>query len=149
MSSQACLVLKAPTARYIQSGAINGGLYPRAVSSTRRTPPLTSAGFQVLLALASGHAHGYAVMGFVETVTGGQVRLGPGTLYRTIARLLADELVTESDSSDPSAPHDARRRYYQLTPLGEQTVRDEAGLLARLVEAAHAAGVLDRPRRTA
>jgi DNA-binding PadR family transcriptional regulator len=103
----------------------------------------------VLLALASGHAHGYAVMGFVEAVTDGQVRLGPGTLYRTIARLAADQLVTDSDSSDPTAPHDARRRYYQLTPLGEQTVRDEAGLLARLVDAARAAGVLDQPRRTA
>jgi DNA-binding PadR family transcriptional regulator len=119
------------------------------VATTRGTPPVTPAGFQVLLALACGHAHGYAVMGFVEQVTGGQVRLGPGTLYRTIGRLVADNLVGESDTSDPTAPHDARRRYYRLTPLGEQTVRDEAELLARLVDAARAAGVLPADSRRA
>jgi DNA-binding PadR family transcriptional regulator len=103
----------------------------------------------VLLALASGQSHGYAIMGFVDQLTAGRVRLGPGTLYRTLARLVADELVSESGASDPSAPHDARRRYYQLTPLGAQAVRDEAELLARLVEAAQAAGLLDLSRRTA
>lgn len=118
------------------------------MASTRTSPAVTPAGFQVLLALASGHAHGYAVMGFIEQATGGQVRLGPGTLYRTIARLVADNLVSEAETSDPGAPHDARRRYYQLTELGEQTVRDEADLLARLVEAADAAGLLAQ-RRTA
>jgi DNA-binding PadR family transcriptional regulator len=102
----------------------------------------------VLLALASGQSHGYAIMGFVDQLTAGRVRLGPGTLYRTLARLVADELVSESGASDPSAPHDARRRYYQLTPLGAQAVRDEAELLARLVDAAQAAGLLDPNRRT-
>ena len=103
----------------------------------------------MLLALASGQSHGYAIMGFVDRLTAGRVRLGPGTLYRTLARLVADELVSESGASDPSAPHDARRRYYQLTPLGAQAVRDEAELLARLVDAAQAAGLLDPNRRTA
>lgn len=119
------------------------------VSSTRPVPVLTAAGFQVLLAVASGHTHGYAVMRFVEELTSGRVRLGPGTLYRTIARLVADEVVTESESHDPSAPHDARRRYYQLTALGEQAVREEAGQLAQMVDAARAAGLLDPQRRTA
>jgi DNA-binding PadR family transcriptional regulator len=118
------------------------------VAATRGTPALTPAGFQVLLALASGHRHGYAVASFVEDVSDGRVRLGPGTLYRTLGRLVADELVLESDTSDPSAPHDARRRYYQLSALGEQTVRHEAELLARLVDAAGAAGLLDDDRRT-
>jgi DNA-binding PadR family transcriptional regulator len=106
-------------------------------------PPLTTAGFQVLLALASGHSHGYAVMSFVNQLAGGRIRLGPGTLYRTLARLVADALVIESGASDPTAPHDARRRYYELTPLGAQVVREEAELLARLVDAADAAGLLD------
>ena len=106
------------------------------------------AGFQVLLALAAGHSHGYAVMGFVDQLTDGRVRLGPGTLYRTLARLVTDELVTESEASDPTAPHDARRRYYQLTPLGLRTVRDEAQALARLLDAARSAGLLDRTERT-
>jgi len=118
------------------------------VSSTSGAPAITTAGFQVLLALASGHSHGYAVMGFVDQLTEGQVRLGPGTLYRTLARLVADELVSETETSDPNAPHDARRRYYQLTSLGERAVREEAELMARMVDAAQTAGLLDGSRRT-
>jgi DNA-binding PadR family transcriptional regulator len=69
-------------------------------------------------------------------------------LYRTLARLVADELVSETETSDPNAPHDARRRYYQLTPLGAQAVREEVELLARMVDAARFAGLLDGNRRT-
>jgi DNA-binding PadR family transcriptional regulator len=105
-------------------------------------PPLTPAAFQVLLALAAGEAHGYAVMRFVEQVSDATVRLGPGTLYRTIARLLADGLVEEVEGGDPAAPHDARRRYYRLTPLGRQAAQAEAALLQRLVAAATQAGLL-------
>jgi DNA-binding PadR family transcriptional regulator len=105
-------------------------------------PSLTPAAFQVLLALAAGEAHGYAVMRFVEQVTGGVVRLGPGTLYRTISRLVADGLVEEAEGADPAAPHDARRRYYRLTPLGRQAAQAEAVLLGRLVAAAAQADLL-------
>ena len=133
---------------YIQSGHIRYGLYPTAVSSASGIPALTTAGFQVLLALASGHSHGYAVMGFVDQLTDGQIRLGPGTLYRTLARLVAEDLVSESETNDPNAPHDARRRYYRLTPLGERAVREEAELMARLVDAAQTAGLLDGNRGT-
>src|SRR6266508_4373709 len=105
-------------------------------------PPLTPAAFQVLLALAAGQAHGYAVMQFVEQVTAGSVRLGPGTLYRTIARLLADGLIEEAEGGDPAAPHDARRRCDRLTPLGRETAQAEAGLLQRLAAAATQAGLL-------
>jgi DNA-binding PadR family transcriptional regulator len=105
-------------------------------------PPLTPAAFQVLLALAAGEAHGYAVMRFVEQLTAGSVRLGPGTLYRTIGRLLADGLVEEVEGGDPTAPHDARRRYYRLTPQGRQAAQAEAALLQRLVAAATQAGLL-------
>ena len=118
------------------------------MSTTSDYPALTTAGCQVLLALASGRSHGYAVMGFVEQLSNGRVRLGPGTLYRTLARLVADELVRESEATDPSAPHDARRRYYELTPLGARVVREEAELLARLVDAAQSAGLLNGDRRT-
>jgi DNA-binding PadR family transcriptional regulator len=133
---------------YIQIGHIQSGLYHVDVSSTSPSPALTTAGFQVLLALASGHSHGYAVMGFVDQLTAGRAQLGPGTLYRTLARLVADELVTESGATDPSAPHDARRRYYQLTPLGARVVREEAAMLVRLVDAAGDAGLLDGTRST-
>ena len=105
-------------------------------------PPLTPAAFQVLLALATGQAHGYAVMQFIEQVTDATVRLGPGTLYRTIGRLLADGLVEEVPGGDPDAPHDARRRYYRLTPQGRQAAHAEAELLQRMVAAATQAGLL-------
>jgi DNA-binding PadR family transcriptional regulator len=105
-------------------------------------PPLTPAAFQVLLALAAGEAHGYAVMRFVEQVTAGTVRLGPGTLYRTIGRLLADGLVEEAEGADPDAPHDARRRYYRLTPPGRQAAQAEAAVMERIVAAATQAGLL-------
>ena len=110
--------------------------------TVNHVPPLTPAAFQVLLALAAGEAHGYAVMRFVEQVTAGTVRLGPGTLYRTIARLLADGLVEEAEGGDPAAPHDARRRYYRLTPPGRQAAQAEAALLERIVAAAIQAGLL-------
>ncbi|WP_206061556.1 PadR family transcriptional regulator [Nonomuraea basaltis] len=103
---------------------------------------LTAAGFHVLLALASGSGHGYAVMRFVEEVSGGAVKLGPGTLYRTISRLVADGLVEESEDADPEAPHDARRRYYKLTPQGAGAARAEAELMARMVSAAREAGLI-------
>jgi DNA-binding PadR family transcriptional regulator len=118
------------------------------VSDVNPLPPLTQAGFLVLLALASGQAHGYAVMGFVEEVTDGTVRLPPGTLYRTISRLVADGLVEEIEGQDPDAPHDARRRYYRPTDRGLQAARDEAALLARLTSAAARAGLARSRGRT-
>jgi DNA-binding PadR family transcriptional regulator len=111
--------------------------------------PLTPAAFQVLLALAAGPVHGYAIMGFAEEVTGGAVRLGPGTLYRTIGRLVADGLVEEADRAEPGAPHDARRRYYRLTGAGRRAAGAEAARLARLVDAAAAAGLLPGRRAAA
>jgi DNA-binding PadR family transcriptional regulator len=108
-------------------------------------PPLTPAAFQVLLVLAAGEAHGYAVMREVEELTAGTIRLGPGTLYRTIARLLADGLIEESDGTDPDAPHDARRRRYRLTPMGREVAEGEALLLARVVERALEVGLLSSP----
>jgi DNA-binding PadR family transcriptional regulator len=105
-------------------------------------PPLTPAAFQVLLAPTAGQAHGYAVMRFVEQTTAGTVRLGPGTLYRTIGRLLADGLVEEVEGGDAAAPHDARRRYYRLTALGRRAAEAEAALLERMVAAATQTGLL-------
>lgn len=108
--------------------------------SAGKPPPLTPAGFQVLLALAGGKAHGYAVMRFIDAATDGTVQLGPGTLYRTIARLVADGLVEEVGVA--GEPRDARRRNYRLTELGFVAARRESALLARLVDLAAAAGLL-------
>jgi DNA-binding PadR family transcriptional regulator len=117
-------------------------LYRGFTVSANPVPELTPAAFQVLLVLAGGDAHGYAVMREVEDLTEGGVRLGPGTLYRTIGRLVADGLIVECDGSEPGAPHDARRRRYRLTETGRQAVRAQARLQARLVERARAAGLL-------
>lgn len=112
-------------------------------------PPLTPAGYQVLLALAGGKTHGYAVMRFIEDATDGSVQLGPGTLYRTIARLAADGLVEEVATGE-TGETDARRRNYRLTPLGRTAAERESALLARLVDLAAAAGLLpDEGRHTA
>jgi DNA-binding PadR family transcriptional regulator len=112
------------------------------MTAHRTDPEITPAAFQVLVALAAGEAHGYAVMRFVEQLTDGKVRLAPGTLYRTMARLVVDGLVEETAHSDSSAPHDARRRYYRLTRLGRRVAREQATMLARLVTAAEAAGLV-------
>jgi DNA-binding PadR family transcriptional regulator len=115
------------------------------VTTDQPTPPLTPAAFHVLLALAAGNAHGYAVMRFVEQLTRGTVRLGPGTLYRTIGRLLADGLVEEAEAGEVGerdAPHEARRRYYRLTAAGRRAAEAEAELIGRLAAAAAEAGLL-------
>lgn len=111
------------------------------MSRVNNPTTVTQAGFLVLLALAIDEAHGYAVMRFAEEATGGRVRLPPGTLYRTISRLLAAGLVEEIKGEDPDAPHDARRRYYRLTESGAQAAEDEVELLARLYRAASRAGL--------
>jgi DNA-binding PadR family transcriptional regulator len=104
---------------------------------------LTPAAFQVLLALAAGESHGYAVMKYVESLSGGTQRLPAGTLYRTIGRLVADGLVEETAGEDPTAAHDARRRYYRLTTVGRQAAVAHARRLSRMVIASRGAGLLD------
>jgi DNA-binding PadR family transcriptional regulator len=87
-------------------------------------------------------------MRFAEETTDGRVRLPPGTLYRTISRLVADGLVEEIEGQDSGAPHDARRRYYRLTGRGRQAAVDETELLGRLTSAAARAGLAGSRRRT-
>ena len=97
--------------------------------------PLTPATFHVLMALAGGERHGYAIMKEVEAESGGDVRLGPGTLYGTLKRLLDAGLVDESgERGDESS--DERRRYYRITRLGMSVARAEARRLDGLVRAA-------------
>lgn len=104
--------------------------------------PLTPAVFHILLALADGASHGYALMREVETLTGGRTRLGPGTLYRSVQRMLVDGLIVELAPAGEDPEDDERRRRYRVTPLGEAVTRLEARRLADLVEAARSRGVL-------
>ena len=95
--------------------------------------PLTPAVFHVLLALAGGERHGYAIMQEVTESTDGQIKMGPGTLYGTIKRLLEAELIEESADRPDAKLDDERRRYYRLTGVGEKVVRAEAQRYAELV----------------
>jgi DNA-binding PadR family transcriptional regulator len=116
-----------------------------AAMPKRKLDPLPAAAFQILLALADGDLHGYAIMRQVEEQTGGKVRLGPGTLYSSIQALLEEGLIEEisrdaaPDLSD--APRE-RRRSYRLTSGGMKVARAEAQRLAEILRIARAKRVL-------
>ena len=92
--------------------------------------------FHILLALADGESHGYGIMQDVERFTNGETRLGPGTLYRSIQRMLVDGLIEELAIALHDETDDDRRRYYRLTPKGRAAAKREAERLADLVDAA-------------
>jgi DNA-binding PadR family transcriptional regulator len=104
--------------------------------------PLSPAKFHILLALARGEQHGYAIMIDVEARTGGSFTLGPGTLYGAIKRLLEEGLIQETEERPDPALDDERRRYYKLTDLGLRVTTAEAARLAALVELARKSHVL-------
>lgn len=104
-------------------------------------PPLSPAIYHILLALLGGDLHGYAIMQAVEQLSDGGMRMGPGTLYGTLKRLLEARLVEETEER-PSAHDDERRRYYRLTDTGRAAVRAETQRLARLVSFAHGHAVM-------
>src|SRR6266849_741276 len=90
--------------------------------SSREMLPLTPAVFHILLALADGEKHGYAIMQEVEKRTGGEMKMGPGTLYGSIQRMLKDGLIVEVQERDKAGPGEERRRYYALSGLGQHIV---------------------------
>ena len=112
--------------------------------------PLRSIEFEILLTLAEGERHGYAIIQEIEARADGQLRLETGTLYRALRRLLADGLVKPS-ARRPAASdddhEDERRRYYAITPAGRQAATAEASRLARLVNVARAAKLLTKPTK--
>ena len=101
--------------------------------------PLSAHQFHILLALTDGDRHGYGVIQDVEQRTGGDMRLGTGTLYTAIARLVTLGLIGESGREDD------RRRYYRLLPLGRAVLQAETRRLEALVRHAHARGVRSSP----
>ena len=96
--------------------------------------PLAPAALHIVLALNRGERHGYAIMSDVEDLSDGVIKMGPGTLYGTIKKLLAQGLIEQTESrSDPSLD-DQRRKYYRLTALGASVSAAEIQRLANLVE---------------
>jgi DNA-binding PadR family transcriptional regulator len=104
--------------------------------------PLTPAVFHILLALAEGERHGYAIMREVAQQSGGRMRLGPGTLYGSLRRLLEEGLIEETETRPDPALDDERRRYYRLTSVGRRVAEAEAARLDELARAARARGLL-------
>ena len=106
--------------------------------------PLTQVSFEILLALAGGEQHGYAVMLDIERRSGGSISLHAGSLYRALNRLLEADLIEELDERPKPDQDDERRRYYRLTAKGMEVARGEARRLEQLVSAARKRRLLPR-----
>lgn len=102
--------------------------------------PLPPATLHILLAIADGERHGYAIIQDVEARTDGELRMSAGTLYRSIARMVEQGLITEV-AKRRTRDDDERRRYYRLTPFGTAVARAEVRRLAHLVRDARARGL--------
>ena len=102
--------------------------------------PLPSATFHILMTLAAGDRHGYAIIQEVSRRTSNRLRLGPGTLYRSLERMLEQGLIVEIPATARPARDDERRRYYRITRYGESVARAEARRLTELVKLARASG---------
>lgn len=107
--------------------------------------PLTPAALNILLALVDEERHGYGIMQEVRRRTGGRMRLGPGTLYGSIKRMLEGGWIQESDRRPDPELDDERRRYYRITEFGQQVAAAEVDRLEDLVKAARSKGVKPRP----
>lgn len=95
--------------------------------------PLSPAVLHILLSLTAGPMHGYAIMQEVERLSGGKLRMGPGTLYGTIKRMLRDGLIEAAADVPRTDSEDERRRYYRLTETGSRLLSAEANRLESLV----------------
>jgi DNA-binding PadR family transcriptional regulator len=100
----------------------------------KRFLPLSPAVFHILLALSDGPKHGYGIMQEADRISQGKIKMGPGTLYGTIKRMLRDHLIEEVDEQPPSESGDERRRYYRLTQTGRKILSVEAERLASLMQ---------------
>jgi DNA-binding PadR family transcriptional regulator len=99
--------------------------------------PLTPVVLHILLALADGERHGYAIAQEIENTTDGQIRMGPGTLYGSIQRMLGASLIEEAPPHRRRAvDDDERRRYYRVTPVGRRVLQLELERLANVVRVA-------------
>lgn len=108
--------------------------------------PVTSSVFYILLALADSARHGLGIAADVEERTGGDVLLGPGTLYNAIKKMLREGLIEVAKSRPAPEDDDPRRRYYSITPDGRQLLKQEATRLDRVLHAARDKQVIGESR---
>lgn len=102
--------------------------------------PLPAVTFHILMALSQADRHGYAIIQEVAARTGNGLRLGAGTLYRSLDRMLGQGLIVETGDRPAPELDDERRRYYRITPYGESVARAEAARLTDLLRLARASG---------
>ena len=102
--------------------------------------PLQPATFHILVALADEDRHGYAIMQDVAARTDGALKLGAGTLYRSVQRMLEQGLIAEVSARPAPEMDDERRRYYRITPFGRAVAKAEARRLAQMLKLARASG---------
>lgn len=107
--------------------------------------PLTPAMFHILVALADGEKHGYAILKEVSRRTEGKVQLSAGTLYGNLARLEASGMIHESDRRPEIGLDDERRRYYRLTDFGREVAVAEARRMEQALEQAYAKKLFRKP----
>ena len=98
--------------------------------------PLPASAMHIIVALAGGEKHGYAIMRDIQELSGGTINMGPGTLYGSIKRMIDQGLLEETDERPDPALDDQRRRYYRLSALGQRVGAAEQVRLSALLEAA-------------
>jgi len=101
-----------------------------------RFVPLPHIHLEILLCLAEGERHGYALKREISQRTQGRIKLGPGSLYGAIRKLSEDDLIEESENRPASHLDDERRRYYCLTTKGRAVLKAETARLRAMVELA-------------
>ena len=106
--------------------------------SRDHSQPISPAIFHILLSLAEGERHGYAIKREVFERTGGKLKLGPGVLYGSINKLLELGWIVESGERPDAHLDDERRRYYRLTPQGRKAALAESARMRELVDLAAA-----------
>jgi len=107
--------------------------------------PLTPVVLHILMTLADGERHGYAIAQEIQDATEGQIRMGPGTLYGSIQRMLTASLIEEVPQRRRASDDDERRRYYRMTPLGRRALELELQRLSRVVRLARTKRLLRGP----
>ena len=122
---------------------------PSAQNDPQTMLPLTPAVFHILLALADGERHGYSIMQEIAAQTGGKMRIGPTTLYRSIKQMLLDGLIVETNERPDPALDDERRRYYRLTGFGQQAALAETQRLEQALIVARSKSLLTGARLAA
>jgi DNA-binding PadR family transcriptional regulator len=103
---------------------------------------MPEASFHILIALVRGERHGYAIIRDVEAATGGRIRLGAGTLYRALQRMVEQGLIVETQQRPAPEEDDERRRYYRITEEGRAAASAEARRLAEMVRLAESRGIV-------